>query len=79
MFTPLEIGFKLNNNMNPINSKDIEPMQEVFYSVTMGCLMHVMTHIHLDLAYHVGQMAKYMTNPGLMSWARNNKIFKPLE
>jgi hypothetical protein len=27
----------------------------------------------------VGQMAKYMTNPGLMSWARNNKIFKPLE
>ncbi len=35
MFTPLEIGFKLNNNMNPIDSKDIEPMQKMFYSMTM--------------------------------------------
>jgi len=69
MFTPFEIGFKLNNNMNPMDSKDIEPMQGVFYSMIMGCLMHVMTHIHLDFAYHVGQMAKYMTNLGLMSWA----------
>jgi hypothetical protein len=38
-----------------------------------------MTHIHLDFAYHVGQMAKYMTNPGLMSWAWNNKTSKPHE
>jgi hypothetical protein len=69
MFTPLEIGFKLNNNMNLIDSKNIEPMQQVFYSVIMGCQMHVMTHIHLDLAYHVGQMAKYMINPSLVSQA----------
>jgi hypothetical protein len=69
MFTPLEIEFKLNNNMNPIDSKDIKPMQGMFYSVTMGCLMHVMTHIHLDLAYHVGQLVKYMTNLGLVSQA----------
>jgi hypothetical protein len=41
--------------------------------------MHVMTHIHFDLAYHVGQMAKYMTNPGSMSRAWNNKISKSHE
>ncbi len=79
MFLPFETRFKLNNNMNPIDSKDIQAMQEVFYYVAMGCLIHVMTHIHLNLAYHVDQMAKYMANPSLVSWAQSNKISKSHE
>jgi hypothetical protein len=79
MLTPFKTRLKLNNNMNPIDSKDIEAMQEVFYYMAMGCLIHVMTHIHLNLAYHVDQMAKYMANPSLVSWARNIKISKSHE
>jgi hypothetical protein len=30
MFIPFETRLKLNNNMNPIDSKDIEAMQKMF-------------------------------------------------
>jgi hypothetical protein len=54
--------------MSPIDLKDIYAMQEVSYSIAIGCLMHAMTHTHLHLAYLVGQMAKYMANPCQAHW-----------
>lgn len=64
----IEVSLKLNNNMSPIDLKDIYAMQEVSYSITISYLMHAMTHTHLHLAYLVSQMAKYMANPSQAHW-----------
>lgn len=64
LFLLIEISFKLNNNMSPIDLKDIYAMQEIPDYIVIGCLMHAMTHTCLDLAYLVGKVAKYMANVG---------------
>ncbi len=64
----IEVSLKLNNNMSPIDLKDMYAMQEISYSIDIGCMMHVMTHTHLHLAYLIGQMATYMANPSQAYW-----------
>ncbi len=64
----IEASLKLNNNMNPIDFKDIYAMQEVSYFIAIGCFMHAMIHTRLHVAYLVGQMARYMANPSQAHW-----------
>jgi hypothetical protein len=54
--------------MNSLESKNTNVMQEVTYSMVMGCLMHVMIHPCPNLVYHVSQVAMYMENACQAHW-----------
>ncbi|KAH9561330.1 hypothetical protein CY35_05G016800, partial [Sphagnum magellanicum] len=54
--------------MSSLESKNTNVMQEVPYSMVVGCLMHVMTHPCPNLAYHVSQVAMYMENACQAHW-----------
>lgn len=77
--TPLETGLKLTNDMSPIEHDDIEKMKEVPYSIAVGCLMHVMTITRPDIAYAVGQVARFMSNPGQAHWSAVKRIMRYLK
>jgi hypothetical protein len=65
--------------MNPVDSKVIKSMQDVSYFVAVACLMHAMTHTRPDIAYVVGQVAKFMANPGHMHWSAVKRIMRYLK
>jgi hypothetical protein len=74
MYVPLEVWFKLNNNMSPMDSKDIEAKHEVPCFINVGCLMYATTHTCHDLAYPIDQVAKYMANPCQIHWSTKTHI-----
>lgn len=52
--------------MDSIVPNDIETIKDVSYSIAIGCLMHAMTYIRYNIAFDIGQVAKFIDN---LCWA----------
>ncbi|GJU91925.1 zinc finger, CCHC-type containing protein [Tanacetum coccineum] len=61
MSTPMDISEKLMPN----NGKAVSQLK---YSRVVGCLMYVMTCTRPDIAFDVGKLSKYTSNPGTQHW-----------
>ena len=44
-------------------------MRRVSYALTIGSLMYVMVYTRPDIAFDVGIVSRYMSNPGMQHWA----------
>nr|GEU96918.1 zinc finger, CCHC-type [Tanacetum cinerariifolium] len=67
--TPLDTCEKLMPNKGPVVS-------QLEYSRVIGCLMYAMTCTRHDIAFVVGKLSRYTSNPGTQHWQEIQGAFK---
>jgi len=45
-----------------------KPVSQLEYSHAIGCLMYAMTSTRPDIAYKVGRLRRYTSNPSTQHW-----------
>nr|GEV73399.1 zinc finger, CCHC-type [Tanacetum cinerariifolium] len=70
--TPLDNYEKLMPNNSPAVSK-------LEYSRVIGCLMYAMTCTRPDIAFVVGKLSRYTSNPGTQHWQAIQRVLKYLK
>jgi hypothetical protein len=66
--TPMDPGTKLSVSMAPQNNDDVAFMKSVPYINAVGSLMYLAITSHPDIAYSVGVLARFNSNPGPLHW-----------
>ncbi|GJR98890.1 hypothetical protein Tco_0271064 [Tanacetum coccineum] len=66
--TPLDPTIKLMPN----TSRDVDQLE---YSRAIGCLMYVMISTRPDIAYVVGKLSRYTSNPSTHHWHAIMRVF----
>ncbi|GJX02123.1 hypothetical protein Tco_0186036 [Tanacetum coccineum] len=56
-----------------------KPVDRLKYSKAIGCLMYVMTSTRHDIAYVVGRLSRFTSNPCRHHWHAITKVFKYLK
>nr|GEX33641.1 zinc finger, CCHC-type [Tanacetum cinerariifolium] len=56
-----------------------KPMDHLEYSRAIGCLMYLMTSTRPDIAYAVGRLTKFTSNPSRQHWQAITRVFKYLK
>ncbi|CAM8920283.1 unnamed protein product [Rhodiola kirilowii] len=70
--TPMDPSVKLLPNMG-------EAISQLEYSQVIGCLMYAMTSTRPDIAYAVGKMSRYTSNPSTHHWEAIRRVLKYLK
>ena len=65
-------------NMNFVKNIG-NPISQLEYAKVIGCLMYAMTCTRPDIAYAVGRMNRYTSNPNDMHWHDVKRILKYLK
>ena len=66
--TPLANHLKLSKEQSPKTAEEHEYMEKVPYASAVGSLMYAMVCTRPDIAYAVGAVSRYMSNPGKEHW-----------
>ena len=66
--TPLVAHFRLSSALCPQSDEKVDYMSRVPYSSVVGSLMYAIVCSHLDLAYAISAVSKYMAKPGKEHW-----------
>jgi hypothetical protein len=77
--TPLDANAKLSKNMSPTSVEEEEEMKNVPYQSAIGSLMYAMLGTRPDIAYAVGAVSQYSSNPGRSHWTAVKRIFRYLK
>ncbi|GKB92465.1 zinc finger, CCHC-type containing protein [Tanacetum coccineum] len=56
-----------------------KPMDQLEYSRVIGCLMYAMTSTRPDIAYAVGRLSRFTSNPSRQHWHAITRVFKYLK
>nr|GEV25798.1 zinc finger, CCHC-type [Tanacetum cinerariifolium] len=70
--TPMDPVEKLKPNTGKL-------MDQLEYSRAIGCLMYVMTSTRPDIAYAVGRLSRFTSNPSRQHWQAITRVFKYLK
>lgn len=76
--SPLAGHHKLSISQCPTSKKEKEAMKKVPYQSAVGSLMYAMVCTRLDIAYAVGVVSRFMSNPGEAHWAAIKCILRYL-
>ena len=68
MSTPLASHFWLSKDQSSSTKQGLIYMAEVSYASTIGSLMYVMACTRSNIAYAIGVVSRYMSNPGKQHW-----------
>jgi len=66
--TPLSSGIKLTKADCPQTTDEIDAMKAYPYQSLIGTLMYAMLGTRPDVAFAVGALSKYSSNPGIKHW-----------
>ncbi|RVW79299.1 Retrovirus-related Pol polyprotein from transposon TNT 1-94 [Vitis vinifera] len=66
--SPLASHFKLSSRHIPSTDKEKEDMRRVPYASAVGSLMYAMVCTRPDIAYAVGVVSRFLSNPGRHHW-----------
>jgi hypothetical protein len=77
--TPLDTNSKLTKAMAPKSDAEIEEMQSIPYQSAVGSLMYAMLGTRPDIAYVVGALSQYCSNPGPAHWNAIKRVFRYLK
>jgi transposase InsO family protein len=66
--TPLSSGVKLTKADSPTTPSAIAEMKDYPYQSLIGTLMYAMLGTRPDIAFAVGALSKYSSNPGKVHW-----------
>ncbi|GJU87594.1 zinc finger, CCHC-type containing protein [Tanacetum coccineum] len=69
--TPMDPVEKLKQNTG-------KPVDQLEYSRAIGCLMYAMTSTRPDIAYVVGRLSRFTSNPSRQHWKAITRVFKYL-
>ncbi|KAJ9535587.1 hypothetical protein OSB04_un001276 [Centaurea solstitialis] len=70
--TPIDPNLKLLPNKGA-------PVSQLEYSRAIGCLMYAMISTRPDIAFAVGKLSRYTSNPSSHHWQALNRVFKYLK
>ncbi|GJT53186.1 zinc finger, CCHC-type containing protein [Tanacetum coccineum] len=71
--TPVSTPMDTSEKLMPNNGHDVSQLE---YSRVIGCLMYDMTCTRLDIAFVVGKLSRYTSNPGTQHWQAIQRAFK---
>ena len=66
--TPMEPGLRLSRTQSPQNAQEAATMRQTPYLSAVGALMYLATTTRPDIAYTVGVLARFNSNPGWTHW-----------
>nr|GEZ19060.1 zinc finger, CCHC-type [Tanacetum cinerariifolium] len=73
--TPVSTPMDTCEKRVPNNGQAVSQLE---YSKVIGCLMYAMTCIRPDIAFAVGKLSKYTSNPGTQHWLAIQHVLKYL-
>ena len=77
--TPMDPGNQLTNELCPSSDEEAKEMQKVPYMNAVGALMYLAIATHPDIAFTVGKLAQFNSNPGLRHWKAVQHLFRYLK
>jgi transposase InsO family protein len=77
--TPLDANTKITSSMSPESDQELEKMKGTPYQQAIGSLMYAMLGTRPDIAYAVGALSRYNSNPGQGHWQAVKRIFRYLK
>ena len=77
--TPVAKGDKFSLNQCPKNSLESQEMQKIPYASAVGSLMYAQVCTHPDIAYIVGMLGRYLSNPGMDHWRAAKRVMRYLQ
>ena len=76
--TPFPTGTVLTKEMAPANDEEKMEMKKKPYQELIGSLMYLTTSTRPDLAYSVGVLCRFMSNPGIQHWNAAKHVLRYL-
>lgn len=76
--TPMNPGIKLSTSMCPTSQEEKDAMSRVPYANAVGALMWLAVATRPDIAYAVGVLARFNSNPGRQHWTAVKHVFRYL-
>ena len=71
-------GGKFSLSKWPKNNFAIQEMQKIPYASTIGSLMYVQVYTHLNIAYIIGMLGRYLSNPRNDHWIVAKRVMRYL-
>ena len=76
---PIVKGDRFNLNQCPKNDLEREQMQNIPYASAVGSLMYAQVCTRPDIAFAVGMLGRYQSNPGMDHWRAAKKVMRYLK
>ena len=77
--TPMLPGEKLTSEQSPKTDEEKREMENIPYISAVGSLMYLATMTRPDIAYTVGVLARFNSNPGMAHWKAVKHVFRFLK
>ncbi|GKD20024.1 hypothetical protein Tco_1221727, partial [Tanacetum coccineum] len=69
----------LMDSVEKLKPNTSKPVDQLEYSRAIGCLMYAMTSTRPDIAYVVGRLSRFTSNPSRQYWHAITRVFKYLK
>ncbi|KAL6331937.1 hypothetical protein AAG906_020287 [Vitis piasezkii] len=76
---PIVKGDRFSKARCPQNDDEREKMRTIPYSSLVGNLMYAQVCTRLDIAFVVGMLGRYLSNPGSQHWKAAKKVLRYLQ
>ncbi|XP_068666524.1 secreted RxLR effector protein 161-like [Aristolochia californica] len=76
---PIVKGNKLSLEQGPKNNLEREEMKNILYASAVGSLMYAQVCTRPDIAYAMGMLVRYQSNPDLDYWKAAKKVMRYLQ
>ena len=77
--TPVAKGDKFSLKQCPKGNLEIQEMQKIPYASAIGSLMYAQVCTRPDIAYIVGVLGRYVSNPGMDHWKAAKRVMRYLK
>ena len=77
--TPLDPGSKLSIADSPQTIEDVAVMRSKPYAEAVGTLMYIAIATRPDIAYAVGVLSRFSSNPGVAHWKAVQHLFRYMQ
>ncbi|KAJ9547196.1 hypothetical protein OSB04_019739 [Centaurea solstitialis] len=77
--TPIAKGDKFSLKQCPKNELEIKEMQKFPYASAVGSLMYAQVCTRPDIAFIVGVLGRYLSNPGMDHWRAAKRVMRYLK
>ena len=77
--SPIVKGDRFNLDQCPKNDLEREQMKNISYTFVVGSLMYAQVYTRPDIAFSIGMLGRYQSNPGLDHWKTAKKAMRYLQ
>ncbi|RVW94847.1 Retrovirus-related Pol polyprotein from transposon TNT 1-94 [Vitis vinifera] len=77
--TPVAKGDKFSLHQCPKNELEKKDMKRFPYASAVGSLMYAQVCMRPDIAYIVGMLGRYLSNPGMDHWKKAKRVMRYLQ